>query len=238
MAKPKTKKRVANALRKAKARPVKRKTEVLTQELMTRYREYFDQGVSKERIARVVESAGAQKLRVDILSAPKPPRVVLPGRGTKNGVSKLDSKLANEICDSLQRGASLSLTSSWVGVSPQQLAEWLKKAGEPYETFQGAVKASLAYAEMNMINAITIGSYADPHVALKWLTMRYPKKYQLNPPTAGLSVTLNLGEVLEQALAERRPGIERRRATALGKVVEAEALPPAPDAPPAEEPKV
>jgi hypothetical protein len=202
-------------------------------ERLTRYKKEWGRVMSQARIARVVESAHATKLRVEILSAPKPPKVVLP-RVSKSGVSKLTDKIANEICEQLQRGASLALVASWVGITAHALSDWLERKGEPYATFQEAVSASLAYAEMNMINAITIGSYADANIALKWMAMRYPEKYTVNPQAPpGTSVTFDLGGFLQEVLKERE-GADRvkalRAARQAEKIIEGETLPALPEA--------
>ncbi len=219
--------RVANAKKPAKPRVVVRGADAADRESMTRVRDAMERlspdvratvdsllrmGLRPGTAENILDSTAAKKARVEILLPERPPRVVLPGRPTKKGVSKLSTELANRICEYLQRGASLSLTASWVGVTPHMLTDWLRKKGEPYQTFQDAVRASLAYAEYMMINAIVIGAYtADAHIAIKWLAMRYPHKYQINPQQPpGVTVNFDFASVLRQVTEENKPILERR----------------------------
>ncbi len=209
-------KNVVNARKRAKPSTGQRQKAALmrnaiTSETKKYYDKYIKLGVAKDRIATVIQSAGAKKLWVEILATEKPPRVVLP-KAKKRGEMKLNDKLANEICEQLQRGASLALVASWVGIAGHTLSDWLRRKGEPYATFQTAVSQSLAYAEMNMINCIAIGCYNDPQLALKWMQMRYPEKYMPNPQAPpGTSITFDLGGFLQEVLAERE-GADRVKA--------------------------
>lgn len=208
---------------------------IARQDVQERLRVAMDLGVSPKRIKEVAEQVGAKMVRLELMFADAPPLVTLPPRSTKQGASKLDTKLAREICKHLQRGAQLALVCSWVGITPSIMRQWMQTAGEPYETFRVAVKQSLAYAEMKMINQIVLGSYNDPKIAIEWMKMRYPAKYVPDPKLPGnVNLNFDLGAFLEQAFNKQKEAFEKRRARVLGKVVEGEkvALPESTEAAP------
>lgn len=189
-----------------------------------KFKEWLDKGMDVRDIDDIVKSVNGKYFRAFLIDAPKPPKVVLPVRKSTKGVAKLNSELANEICEQLQRGAGLSLVAAWVGVTPHMLARWLKMEGEPYATFQEAVKRSLAYAEMNAINAFRMQNYFDGHSAEKYLKLRYPEKYNPNPTPNGLSVTFDLGSFLEQAWEEARGAVGQKQKRAEKALTDGEIL--------------
>lgn len=230
---PSTRKGKVNARVRAKDRMGKKQPGALVrQDLQTRMRGLMDMGVTKKQMAEIARQVGGRLMRVEMVMADEAPpsqTLELPPRSTKKGASKLDTKLAREICKQLERGAQLSLVCSWVGVTPAILTTWLKQPGEPYETFQAAVRKSLAFAEMKMLNLIAIGSYNDPQVALKWMQMRYPAKYANPDLPAGAKLTFDLGAFLSDAWQARAKEFEARKAKLLaaseGKVIEGEITP-------------
>lgn len=184
---------------KAKPKPkVRRKVRgkdiVLSRRATEAYRRA---GMSPRRIAAVIADAEATKLRVEALSLPRPPRVTLPGEPKVRG---LTSEVAGQLCECLMLGSDLALAANMIGLDPGTLARWLRETGEPYATFQDAVRRALAYGELNSINAVKLGKFFDPGAAVRWLEMKYPKKYRPLPPA---NVTLDFGSLLQEAWERR-----------------------------------
>ncbi len=165
---------------------------------------------------------------------PDPPRLPvptylhLPKKSSKYGPEcTLDDETANKILAALRLGCYRDDAARFARRSTGTFDTWLKRKGEPYETFQLAVEEAEAYGELNMLNAVQFGSYWDPKVAIAFLERRYPEKYGrvLTVPPGGTNVfNFNLGDMLERVV-KRVEGGKLQRALPGGRIIAGDGQP-------------
>ena len=220
--------------KKAKPRKVSKPSVRARNDRFDRLKEKFDGKeaglplTDKDKTA-MAKALGAKKKMVEIFVVPELEPVRLPARSGKKTKMKLTDELANLICTALSKGAYRETAANWAGVTQSQLSDWLKQKGEPWETFQRAVERAESYAELNMLNAVQLGAYADAKHAITFLQMRYKKRWQppAAPGLAGATVNFNLAMLLDQAEKEDAGWQKQRRDKYIDEDAGRPALPPA-----------
>jgi hypothetical protein len=111
-------------------------------------------------------------LQREALTLP-PQSTVTPLGGGRPTV--LRPEIASKILTAVRAGAHRSVAAQYAGIPRETLSRWLRRQGEPYETFARLVDQAEAEIEVELVKLIT--DSRDPNVALKFLERRFPKRW-------------------------------------------------------------
>ena len=87
----------------------------------------------------------------------------------------LTPEVARKILRAVRAGAHRGIAAQYAGVTRETLSRWLRRPGEPYETFSRLLDQAEAEIEVNLVSLITESQ--DPRVALKFLERRFPQRW-------------------------------------------------------------
>lgn len=121
---------------------------------------------------------------------PPPPR---PGRPTD-----LTDDRARKILIALANGSYRGPAAEFAGIPEETLSRWMKRTGEPYETFQKWVREAEAHAELRMVNAITSAANQRPEFAVTFLERKFPERWGRAVATQPVNVNVNVSSLLQQ----------------------------------------
>jgi len=134
------------------------------------------------------------------LSNVKPVRLPKPTVEARN--RRLTPELAATILLAVGNGSHRQTAARYAGIWPETLSRWMKREGEPYETFARLVRKREAAFELNQLTHITSASSARPELALALLERKFPQRWgKALGQGAGVAPTFNLAVILERAHA-------------------------------------
>jgi hypothetical protein len=148
-----------------------------------------------------------------LVSLPGKFRIVLPkpgwnvdedGKPLTGRSLKLTDAVATKICTALRNGAYQGPAAAWAGIPPERMSRWMHATGEPYETFQAAVKHSEAWAEIKATGVVT--SSKDAKDAIAFLERRFGRRWARVPTTQvqNTLAIMDLGAMLDRIEKKRR----------------------------------
>jgi hypothetical protein len=153
---------------------------------------------------------------------------------------KLTDHVATKICTALRLGAHQGAAAAWAGIPAERMSRWMHATGEPYETFQEAVRNSEAWAELKAVGVVT--SSKDAKDAIAFLERRFPKRWNRVPAaqTNNILAVMDLGKMLERIEQRRRDpqAPHDPRPPRVLDVQDAELVPALPEGKPKREPVV
>ena len=126
------------------------------------------------------------------------------GRHRAGRSLKLNDQVATKICTALRLGAHQGAAAAWAGIPAERMSRWMHATGEPYETFQEAVKAAEAWAELKAVGVVTASK--DAKDAMLFLERRFPKRWNRVPNSQGANIlaVMDLGAMLDRFEKNRR----------------------------------
>jgi len=153
--------------------------------------------------------------------------------------TKLTDAVATKICTGLRNGAHQGTAAEWAGIPAERMSKWMHATGEPYETFQEAVRHSQAFAEVRA--TVTVTSSKDAKDALLFLEKRFPKRWGKQAPVQqNILAVMDLGAMLDRIEKRRRDpqAPHDPRPPRVIDIQDAEIVPALPEAKPKREPVV
>lgn len=203
----------------------------------------------EETRASWLENAAGEGIVVDMAREPVKPeqfKVELPKigwqvdeTGARQGRPlKLTDNVATKICTALRLGAHQGAAAAWAGIPAERMSRWMHATGEPYESFQEAVRNAEAWAELKAVGVVT--SSKDAKDALMFLERRFPKRWNKVPTsqTQNILAVMDLGAMLDRIEKRRRDPQAPRdpRPPRVIDVQDAELVPALPEGRPKREP--
>ena len=88
--------------------------------------------------------------------------------------TSLTAELSRALCELIERGMPVSTSCDYEGIPYSTVCKWMKRAGEPYESFATAIKSARAKAAEPMIEAVRRGE--DAWQARAWYLERSDPK--------------------------------------------------------------
>jgi hypothetical protein len=157
--------------------------------------------------------------RKELLRTPFGRRLLpLPAPSRRGGrQTDLTDDVAQVICVALVNGNYRNVAAQYAGISEETLSRWMKRRGEPYETFQQWVHEAEAASEMRMVNAVTKRATDEPQYALQFLERKFPQRWGRAMAQPGVNVNLNLTSLLQNietratTVHDPRPPLPGRR---------------------------
>lgn len=153
---------------------------------------------------------------------------------------KLTDAVATTICTALRLGAHQGAAAAYAGIPAERMSRWMHATGEPYESFQEAVRHAEAWAEMRAVGVVT--SSKDAKDAIAFLERRFPKRWNRVPNSQGANIlaVMDLGAMLARFEKNRSDPQAPRdpRPPRVIDVQDAEIVPALPEAKPKREPVV
>jgi hypothetical protein len=151
---------------------------------------------------------------------------------------KLTDHVATKICTALRLGAHQGVAAVWAGIPVERMSRWMHATGEPYESFQAAVKEAEAWAELKATGVVTASK--DAKDAIAFLERRFPKRWNRVPTsqTQNILAVMDLGKMLER-IEQRRNDPQAPRDPRPPRVLDvqdAELVPALPEGKPKREP--
>lgn len=122
-----------------------------------------------------------------------PPPPFRAGRPTD-----LTTEKARVILVALANGSYRGPAAEYGGIPEETLSRWMKRTGEPYDTFQRWVREAEAAAEMRMVNAITTAATSKPEYAVTFLERKFPERWGRAVATQPVNVNVNVSSLLQQ----------------------------------------
>jgi len=137
------------------------------------------------------------------LTAMPPPTAfamrTLPPSPVRSGPpTELTDERARKILVALANGSYRGPAAEYGGIQEETLSRWMKRTGEPYETFQKWVREAEAAVEIRMVNNITRAATAKPEYAVTFLERKFPERWGRAVATTPVNVNVNVSSLLQQ----------------------------------------
>ena len=162
------------------------------------------------------------------------------GRYRAGRTLKLTDAVATKICTALRNGAFQGPAAQYAGIPVERMSRWMHATGEPYETFQAAVRHSEAWAEIRAGGVVTASK--DAKDAIMFLERRFGKRWNRVPNGQGANIlaVMDLGAMLDRFEKNRRDPQAPRdpRPARVTDIQDAEVVPVLPEVTPKREPVV